>query len=61
MISITREKTALVFPNAIGVQTAEEKVKNKTVQSAVSVDALSNCCNRIKENSTELWNLLHTK
>lgn len=26
VISITREKTALVFPNAIGVQTAEEKV-----------------------------------
>lgn len=25
VISITREKTALVFPNAIGVQTAEEK------------------------------------
>ena len=26
VISITREKTALIFPNAIGFQTAEDKV-----------------------------------
>jgi len=28
VISITREKTAIIFPNAIGLQTKNEKVSN---------------------------------